>query len=440
MISRVVLALALSATPSMTPGMTPAPPGVAARQPCPVAMPPRTTCAFLEVPERRDVPGRTIKVAYAVRVAGVDRGNDPVVLMGEEPGPTSMETMSVLSAMFPDRDVVTVEQRGGRLSEPSLGCPETAQALLGRLRRPSADKGAAVSADERAAVSADVGAAVSADVGADVGAAAVRCRERLQEQGIDLRGYRAQEMAADVVAVREELGYDAWHLFGVGSSTRVMAAVAAADPGGVRSMVLDSFQAPGAAGDASTERDHDGAEHDHYGADRDHDGVERGLGGALARLGVAERFAAVRARLNASPARVPATDPVAARAFTAEVTGDDLAAIMAEALRGADVAAVAPALVGGLAEGRDELLRPLVDAAGERMAARVWGLYHAVQCQDEVPFGTSATSTASAASIPRSRLFTINADKAVCDAWQVPRSEPSNTTPAAPAYVLSGRY
>ncbi|TDB99833.1 alpha/beta fold hydrolase, partial [Nonomuraea longispora] len=368
MISRVVLALALTATPSMTPGMTPAaPPGVAARHPCPVAMPPRTTCAFLEVPERRDVPGRTIKVAYAVRVAGGgDRGNDPVVFMGGGPGSASLETMAVLSAMFPDRDVVTAEQRGGLRSEPSLGCPETAQALLGRLRRPPAD----------------------------VGAAAVRCRERLQEQGVDLRGYRMREMAADVVALREELGYDAWHLFGVGHSTRVMAAVAAADPGGVRSMVLDSFRPPGVAR---------------------HDGADRDLGGALARLGVAERFAAVRARLNASPARVPTTDPVTGRAFTAEVTGDDLAAIMSGALRGADVAAVAPALVGGLAEGRDELLRPLVDAAGERMAARVWGLYHAVQCQDEVPFNTFT---------PKSRLFTINADKAVCDAWQVPRSEP----------------
>ncbi|TDD22142.1 alpha/beta hydrolase [Nonomuraea diastatica] len=400
MISRVVLALALTAPPAMNPAMSPTvtpamTPGMAARHPCPVAMPPRTTCGFLEVPERRDAPGRTVKVAYAVRVAGAgDREADPVVFMGGGPGSASMDTMSVLSTMFPDRDVVTAEQRGGRHSEPSLGCPETAQALLGRLRRPAPD----------------MTAGTTTGMTADVAAAAVRCLDRLREEGVDLRGYRTREIAADVVALREELGYDAWHLFGVGYSTRVMLGVAAADPRGVRSVVLDSFLPVGAGR---------------------YDGADRDLGGALARLEVGERFAAVRARLNASPARVPTTDPVLGRAFTARVTGDDLAAIMAGALRGADVAAVAPALVGGLAEGRDELLRPLVDAAGERLAARVWGLYHAVQCQDEVPFNTFS---------PKSRLFTINADKAVCDAWQVSRSEPVNATPSAPVYVLGGRY
>ncbi|MGP3930026.1 alpha/beta fold hydrolase [Nonomuraea sp. KM88] len=431
MISRVVLALALTAPPAMNtaaPAMSPtvsptvsptgnpgAHSGTAARHPCPVAMPPGTTCGFLEVPERRDTNGRTVKVAYAVRVAGSgDREADPVVFMGGGPGPASMDAMSVLSAMFPDRDVVTVEQRGGRHSEPSLGCPETAQALLGQLRRPVADRSADlpadVPADKAADRAADVAADLPADVAADIVAAAVRCRDRLREEGVDLRGYRTREIAADVVALREKLGYDAWHLFGVGSSTRVMLGVAAADPGGVRSVVLDSFLPPGA---------------------RRYDGADRDLGGALAALGVGERFAAVRARLNASPARVPTTDPVLGRAFTAHVTGDDLAAIMSGALREADLAAVAPALVGGLAEGRDELLRPLVDAAGERLAARVWGLYHAVQCQDEVPFNTFT---------PESRLFTINADKAVCDAWQVPRSEPVNATPSAPVYVLGGRY
>ncbi|TDD04402.1 alpha/beta hydrolase [Nonomuraea deserti] len=414
MISRVVLALALTAPPAMNPAMNPAmtsamtpavnsgaTPGTAARHPCPVAMPPRTTCGFLEVPERRDAPGRTVKVGYAVRVAGAGEA-DPLVFMGGGPGSASMDAMSVLSAMFPDRDVVTVEPRGGRHSQPSLACPETAQALLGQLRRPAA----VMAADGTADGTADG----AIDRAADVAAAALRCRDRLREEGVDLRGYRTQEIAADVVALREELGYDAWHLFGVGYSTRVMLGVAAADPGGVRSAVLDSFLPMGAGR---------------------YDGAERDLGGTLARLGVGERFASVRARLNASPARVPMTDTVLGRAFTARVTGDDLAAIMAGALRGADVAAVAPALVGGLAEGRDELLRPLVDAAGERLAARVWGLYHAVQCQDEVPFNTFT---------PKSRLFTINADKAVCDAWQVSRSEPANATPSAPVYVLAGRY
>ncbi|MFC7583516.1 alpha/beta fold hydrolase [Nonomuraea antimicrobica] len=216
-------------------------------------VPAGTTCGFLEVPERRDAPGRTIKVGYAVRASSAPgRRPDPIVYMSGGPGSASMQLMGFLSQMFPDRDVVTVEQRGSRYSQPSLACPETAQALLGQLRRPRAD----------------------------VGAAAARCRARLREQGVDLRGYHTKEIAADVVALRRELGYTRWNLFGVSYSTRVMMDVAAADPGAVRSVVLDSYLPESVAW---------------------YDDADRNLGDAMAELGVRDRFEAMIARLNRSP-------------------------------------------------------------------------------------------------------------------------------------------
>ncbi|WP_188187374.1 alpha/beta fold hydrolase [Nonomuraea sp. SYSU D8015] len=376
MIIRVVLALALSAPPVMS-SSAPEPRG------CPVAMPPHTTCGFLIVPERRDAPDRKIKVGYAVRHSmAKDRKPDPVVYMSGGPGSASIQLTGFLSAMFPDRDVVTVEQRGGKYSEPTLGCPETAAALLGQLRRPAAD----------------------------VGAAAVKCRDRLREQGVDLRGYNTKEIAADVVALRRELGYESWNLFGVSYSTRVMLDVAAADPEGTRSVVLDSFLPESVAW---------------------YDDADRNLSDTLARLGVEDGFAAMSARLNASPALVPTTDPMLGRGFTARMSGDDVATVMVEALHEADVAAVAPQLLPALARGHDELLRPLADAVGQGLVSHEFGLYHAVQCQDEVPFNTFAT---------KSRLFTVNVDKAVCDALQLPKSQPVNARPKAPVYVLGGRH
>ncbi|MFI7133774.1 alpha/beta fold hydrolase [Nonomuraea sp. NPDC050153] len=346
-------------------------------------MPPRTTCAFLEVPERRDAPDRKIKVGYAVHASTAkDRKPDPVVYMSGGPGSASMQLTGFLSQMFPDRDVVAVEQRGSKYSEPALGCPETAEALLGQLRRPPAD----------------------------LGAAAVRCRKRLQEQGVDLRGYNTKEIAADVVALREQLGYDSWNLFGVSYSTRVMMDVAAADPEGVRSVVLDSYL-PESVGW--------------------YDDADRNLADTAARLNMKDAFEAMTARLNATPAQVTTTDPLLGKAFTARISGDDVATIMAEALHEADFAAVAPAMVGALATGHDELLRALADAVGEGLVSHEFGLYHAVQCQDEVPFNTYAT---------KSRLFTINGDKAVCDAWQLPKSKPVDATTKAPVYVLGGQY
>ncbi|MFG1706817.1 alpha/beta hydrolase [Nonomuraea sp. M3C6] len=374
MITRVVLALALTVPPFTTSAA--AGPG-----PCPVAMPARTTCGFLVVPERRDAPERKIKVGYAVHASTAkDRKPDPVVYMSGGPGSASMQLTGFLSQMFPDRDVVTVEQRGSKYSQPALGCPETAQALLGQLREPVAD----------------------------VAAAAARCRDRLREQGVDLRGYNTKEIAADVVALRQELGYASWNLFGVSYSTRVMMDVAASDPTGVRSVVLDSFLPESVNW---------------------YDDFDPNLAGTMATLGVKDRFEDMIARLNKSPARVPATDPLLGRQFTARLTGDAVATIMAEALQDSQVAAVAPAMVTALAEGHDELLRPLVDAVGEGLVTHELGLYHAVQCQDEVPSSTT-----------KSRLFTINGDKAVCAAWQLPKAQPVSSTTQAPVYVLGGQY
>ncbi|MBB5784823.1 alpha/beta hydrolase [Nonomuraea jabiensis] len=376
MIIRVVLALALTTPPVMTPPD-------AGPSACPVAMPPRTTCGFLEVPERRDAPERKIKVGYAVHASTAkDRRPDPVVYMSGGPGSASMQLTGFLSQMFPDRDVVTIEQRGSKYSEPVLGCPETAEALLGQLRRPPAD----------------------------VGAAAVRCRKRLQEQGVDLRGYNTKEIAADVVALREKLGYDSWNLFGVSYSTRVMTDVAAADPKGVRSVVLDSYLPESVNW---------------------YDDADRNLADTAARLNMKDAFEAMTARLNATPARVTTTDPLLGKAFEARISGDDVATIMAEALHEADFAAVAPTMVGALAKGHDELLRAMADAVGGGLVSHEFGLYHAVQCQDEVPFNTYTT---------KSRLFTVNGDKAVCDAWQLPKSKPVNATAKAPTYVLGGQY
>jgi pimeloyl-ACP methyl ester carboxylesterase len=367
---RVVLALALSAPPSATPAQ-------ADPSPCPVPVPARTVCGFLEVPERREAPGRTIKVAYAVRHSlARDRRPDPVVFMGGGPGAPSMRHLERLTRVFPDRDVVTVEQRGGAWSRPALACPETAQALLGRLREPPSD----------------------------VGAAAARCRDRLAGQGVDLRGYRTGEIVADVVALRSKLGYETWNLLGTGYSARVMAAVAAADPAGTRSVVLGSYPPPG-----------DGADDP---------------AAVMAGLGARDAFERAVARLNARPARVSAVDPLLGREFTARVRGDDLAALLGVALRDAGTAAVAPALVSALAEGDDALLRPLVERLGDELAAREAGLYHAVRCQDGRPPAAS-------------RLFTVAADKAVCDAWNLSEApEPaalSTATLKAPVYVLAGR-
>ncbi|MDR8412506.1 alpha/beta hydrolase [Nonomuraea sp. 3-1Str] len=395
MITRVLLSLALTLTPPTPPAPTPqttpeATPeagvqaGIETGQ-CPVAVPPGTTCGFLVVPERRDAPGRTIKVGYAVhRSTAPARRPDPVVYMSGGPGSSSLQLTGFLSQMFPDRDVVTIEQRGGKYSWPRLGCPELAQAMLDRLTRPASPLPPAE--------------------------AAAQCRTRLEQQGVDLRGYTTKEIAADVVALRGALGYPSWNLFGVSYSTRVMVDAAAADPGAVRSVLLDSFLPQSVPW---------------------YDDVRRNLDDTLAHLGLKDRFDAAVRRLDATPARVTTVDPLRGAEVRARLDGGDVATLMAEALHETGVIAVSASLVTALANGHDEPLRPLTDAVGDGLTSHELGLYEAVQCQDEIPSNGFAAP---------SRLFTVDVDKAVCDAWKLPAAKPSAATTQAPVLVVAGRF
>ncbi|MEU8197603.1 alpha/beta fold hydrolase [Microbispora amethystogenes] len=362
-------------------------------RPCPVTVPAGTTCGYLLVPERRDVPNsRTIKVGYAVHRAGGEapgqatgqagpQDADPVVYMSGGPGSASLQLTGLLTQMLPGRDVVVLEQRGGRYSEPRLSCPEIVEGIVDTLRTPGP------TANETAAVVRRAGA----------------CQSRLESEHVDLRGYRTAEIAADIVDLRAALGYRRWYLFGVSYSTRPMLRAAALDPQGSRGVVLDSLLPPRA---------------------RWYDESPGSLMATMAKLGLTARFDAAVAALNAHPAAYDTRDPLTRKRLTVWLNGDDVATLLAEAMQEPDVIPIMPALVDGLAAGRTELLQPLVDQAGDGLTSHEWGLYYAVQCQDETP-GNSFPGSA------HPRLFTGVVDAAVCGAWGLPasRTEPDALTP-----------
>jgi pimeloyl-ACP methyl ester carboxylesterase len=377
--------------PARPPGPATAGPARLESRACPVTMPAGTDCGFLVVPQRRDVPdGRLIKVGYAVhRSAAAERKPDPVVYTSGGPGSTSMQLTGFLAAspFGRDRDVVTLEQRGSRYSEPHLNCPEMARAILDGLTRPGRD-------------TAETDALTVA--GRD-------CRNRLAAEGVDLRGYTTTEIAADVGDLRVALGYPTWNLMGVSYSTRSMLVAAAADPAGTRAVVLDSFLP---------------AETNPY------DATAANLSATLDRLepGLSDRLDRVARRLNGAPVRVPVTDPLDGRTRTLHLTGDDVASLLAEGMQDADVVTTVPPLVHALEDERDDLLHPLGQVAADTLTSHDIGVYYAVNCQDEVPFNTFPPT-------PGLRPLFADYDPAICRGLDLPAS-PAATTPAVPAPVL----
>ncbi|WP_204043478.1 alpha/beta hydrolase [Acrocarpospora phusangensis] len=348
-------------------------------RPCPVPVPDGTTCGFLLAPERRDVFGSaTVKVAYAVH-RGDGELPDPVVFTSGGPGSASAPLLSTLVDLAPGRDVVVIEQRGGRYSEPRLECPEIASGIVAGLKGSRAE---------------------------EVTVAAATCRARLTA---DLRGYRTREIAADVVDLRRSLGYAQWNLFGVSYSTRAMLLAATMDPEGTRSVVLDSFLPESTPW---------------------YDQAVPSLRASIAKLGVADRFDAMIARLNRVPAVLDVRDPVTRAKVEVHLRGDDVATMIGEALQVSDVVPIVPALVDGVAGGDYTLLEPLADQAADALTSHEWGQYYAVQCQDEAPSNTFEDR----------RLITVAADAAVCGQWRLSSSTPEQATTAAPVLVLGGQY
>ncbi|MBP2707021.1 alpha/beta fold hydrolase [Microbispora sp. RL4-1S] len=352
---------------------------------CPVAEPSGTTCGFLLVPERRDVPNsRTIKVAFAVhKSASPNRRPDPVVYMSGGPGSASLQLTGFVSDMVPDHDVVVLDQRGGRHSEPRLSCPEIPRAVIETLTTPGP------TAKETAPIIRE----------------ALTCQSRLVSEHVDLRGYNTAEIAADIVDLRRALGYQQWNLFGVSYSTRPMLLAASRDPQGTRAVVLDSFLPQGSKW------------YDQAGAN---------LRSSLTKLGIAAKFDQAVARLNGHPAGYLTVDPLSHKRIDVTLNGDDVATLLGEALQESDVIPILPALVEGLADGKTELLQPIVDEAGDALTSHDWGLYYAVQCQDEVPFNAFPAQSGP-------RLFTGVVDATVCGAWKLPASRDSVTGLAVPA-------
>ncbi|NUT40060.1 MAG: alpha/beta hydrolase [Thermoactinospora sp.] len=375
MISRLVLALSfLLSAPA-------APPEIEWQGGCPVAVPSGTRCGFLVVPERRDKPEKTIKVGFArYSSPSIRRKSDPVVFTAGGPGAATLQLIGTLRQMFPDRDVIALEQRGSRYSRPSLGCPEAVTRIIEHL----------------------IPASGSGEPPADT------CLGRLREEGVDLRGYTTEEIAADVVDLRQALGYPQWNLFGVSYSTRSMLRAAALDPEGTRTLVLDSFLPEGVAW---------------------YDDAERNILDVMAALGVRERFERLAARFDAKPLAVDAPDPLTGGRLALILSGGDLMTILGEAIRDAQVAAALPALIDALEHGRHEVLQPILDRAAPALASYDWGLYHAVQCQDEVPFNEFAAEP---------RLFTAQEDRRTCKEWKLPSSKPAAATTEAPVLVVSG--
>jgi pimeloyl-ACP methyl ester carboxylesterase len=197
---------------------------------CPMELPDGLTdgenviCGYVTVPLYHANPdGETIRVAVAVFPAQTDTASAPLFMVQGGPGgtilndfPTLMTDLPFGDIMLADRDVVMIEQRGTFYSEPNLICDE-----------------------DEAFVRENIERELGAEEGFELGVASYRaCYDRLSAS-YDLSAYNSVENAADLNAVREALGYDSIHLYGVSYGTLLAQHYMRAFPDTLETVILD---------------------------------------------------------------------------------------------------------------------------------------------------------------------------------------------------------
>ena len=200
---------------------------------CPFSNPgeARVECGTLSVPEWHGPAGgsdpgagrpagKTVTIFYAItRASGPAPRSDPVLVLNGGPGQAATDLIGSgwerLAELRRNRDILYVDQRGTGRSQPGLYCRDLDPVAFWH------------------------GGLTAADAG--------DCLKPVQAAGYDISAFNTVESAADLVAVRQALGFSEWNLLGTSYGTALAMELVRRDGAAVRAVVLNSPTTPGAS-------------------------------------------------------------------------------------------------------------------------------------------------------------------------------------------------
>lgn len=389
---------------------------------CPFPAPRGVACGDLVVPEDRMHPAdsRAIRLAVAiVRSRSDSPAPDPVAFLAGGPGSSAVAYASEpLDSPFLDtRDLILVDQRGAGYSEPHLACPEWEAALVENLTRVLSD-------EEETAREVE---------------AAIRCRDRLIGEGVDLAAYNTAASAADLDALRRVLGYAQWNLYGVSYGTRLALTVMRDYPGGVRSAVLDSANPPNVDEWVAL-------------APAAASAFGRLLAACAADPACASAYPDLEAdlytlvdRLNGEPLAMAMVHPLTGENLDLLLTGSDIADGLVHLFFSPASIRSLPAIIRAAGQGNLNVLRPAAEGALYARLFPASGMTLSVQCHDEAPFNAPPAVAAAMETVPPPlrNLFFLRFQATACPVWAAGDAGPIEDEPVAsdiPTLVLAGEY
>jgi pimeloyl-ACP methyl ester carboxylesterase len=360
-------------------------------------------CETVEVPEDPAAPARTIGLRVVVIPAREAPASDAVVLLAGGPGQAASEVFAPLVAQLRSvgrrRDLVLVDQRGTGGSNP-LQCPKGEE---------------------------DLSAELSIDIDAE---RLIACATALD---VDPSLYGTAAAVADLDAVREALGYEAFDLVGGSYGTRVALEYLRAHPTRVRAAVLDGVVPLGMKLPLSFARD-------------GQDALDAMASDCVADEGCAAAFgdpAAIFAEvLDAAPLHTMIAHPRTGVATSVQLERETIAAATRAMLYSADLTALLPLALHRAREGD---LAPLVGqllAVSDGMSSSSYeGMYLSVICAEDVRLIEDEEIDSAVAGTVFGRGM-VDVLRRSCAVWPTTRPVEVPSSPIAadaPVLVLSGQ-
>lgn len=179
------------------------------------------TWGNLLVPENWEKPdGTTIKIAVAVlKNTSGNKGADAVVFIQGGPGAGGVQNIGTWldHPLRKMNDIVLFDVRGTGFSEPRL-CPDLGKKFLEILAKNQSEQ-----EDEKQKT-----------------AAALSCKQDLINREINIDAYHSLAVAKDINALKSQLGYPTWNVYGISYGTYMAQVYASNYPKDIKTLLLDS--------------------------------------------------------------------------------------------------------------------------------------------------------------------------------------------------------
>ena len=383
-------------------------------------------CGTLEVPaDREDPDGGEIELAFGiVRSDAPDLADDPVVYLSGGPGQSTLELASqgfaqLYEPLTAHRDLVLLDQRGTGLSEPSLACDEYTDWALGSL-------GSDLSDEQLESEALD---------------ALEECHDRLADDEVDFADYNSAESAADLEDLRVALDYDQWNLYGISYGTRLAQQAMRDHPDGIRSVVLDASYPADADLYAEMPGNAERAIEALFTTCADDPAC------AAAYPDLRRTFQDLVAKLNAAPALFTVVDGATGERVDDELDGDALVGFLFDSLYSTELVGRLPEIITEAAAGEFGSIGLLLGAQTQSLDFVAIGQQLAVQCNEEVSFGSRDDVAAAAADHPLVGGYFESGPSSgtgifdVCESWDAGEADAEANealTSDIPTLVLAG--